>query len=80
MNTIFFVIASPESFLSRYQLYYNTKFTRLIYQYQKTNLHQSQKDCHHGNLSFACLQLYKGNCLNIVADNHKLINYKNTKA
>ena len=38
---------------------------RPIYQNQKTNLHQFQKDCHQGNLPFGCLQDYKHNCLNM---------------
>ena len=45
--------------------YHNVTFLRPIYQNQKTNLYQFQKDCHVDNLSFACLQFYKHNCLNI---------------
>ena len=29
----------------------------------KKHLDQSKKDCHQDNLSFACLQFYKHNCL-----------------
>ena len=35
----------------------------------RPNLYQFQKDCHQDNLSFACLQFHKHNCLNILADN-----------
>ena len=36
-----------------------------IYQIKKNNLHHCQKDYHHINLSFLCLQFYKPNCLDI---------------
>ena len=44
---------------SLYQFYQNTEFITC-------NL---QKDFHQDILSFACLQFYKHNCLNILADN-----------
>ena len=58
---------SHDHFFCLNQFYHNKKFVKRIYQNQKTNLHKFKKDCHQDNLSFACLQFYKHNYLNIVA-------------
>ena len=54
----------------------NTTSIRHIYQNQKPNFHQIQKDCQE-NLLFVWLELYKLNCLNILVHNvyfHKEVN------
>ena len=51
---------------------------------KKVNLYQSQKDFHQRNLSFACVQFFKHNCLNALLGNiflgnifyHKQIKYQ----
>ena len=58
---------SRDQFFCLNQFYHNKKFVKRVYQNQKTNLHKFKKDCHQDNLSFACLQFYKYNYLNIVA-------------
>ena len=47
-----------DKFLSLNQFYRNTAFITPSRQNQKTNLHQSQKDFHQDNVSFAFLQGY----------------------
>ena len=41
----------------------------LVIGFIRTNLNQCQNDCHQDNLTFACLQFYKHNCLNILPSN-----------
>ena len=51
---------------------------RPIYQNQKTNPHQFQKDCHHQDtLSFACPQFFNENGLKILAN--KICYHKQVK-
>ena len=45
-----------------------------IYQIKKNNLRHCQKDYHHNNLSFLCLQFYKHNCLYIPASKNCFTN------
>ena len=60
-NQAFFAVVtfSKINFFRLYQLYCNTAFI----------ISNLQKDSHHDNLSFACLQFYKHNCLNILGAN-----------
>ena len=48
------LLALPDQFLYLNHFYSSTIFIRPIYQNQKTDLHQFQKDFHQDNLSFAC--------------------------
>ena len=57
------LLLSATSIHSLKSILSNVTFIRPIYQKQKTNLYETQKDCHQDNLSFACLQFYKHNCL-----------------
>ena len=64
-NYAFFTVININSFalsiLSKYSVYK----TYLL----KSNLQQFQKDCRQDDISFAYLQFYKHNCLNILAGN-----------
>ena len=50
----------------------NHAFFLRLYQfcrYTELTIPNLKKDCHQDKLSFACLESYKHNCLNILADN-----------
>ena len=68
-NPIFFtvIILISISYFVLNQFYCNVTFIRT--NLSKTNLYQFQKDCYQDNLSFACLQFYIQNYLNILARN-----------
>ena len=65
-NTFFTVITfSRINSFTLNQFYRNTARIRPIY--QKNNRNLFQKDSHQDNLSLACLQFFKHNCLNVPA-------------